>query len=175
MHCVWYSWILTFVVYLFGICTTALSVITSTNKDLLTNPFVHLIMLVLPIIVALLGTVSTRLRQPQKFAVAKMAAYEIVSEIYKFRLGALEYDGLQLAAALRLKEEGPSDKKKNDDLVAPIPAKEKNRLARRVFVERVQAIYTTCMTSELSKGTSLSLCPVPGLGSETAPARSAHR
>jgi hypothetical protein len=42
-----------------------------------------IIMLILPICSALLGTVGTRLRQRQKFAAAKMACYEIVSEIYK--------------------------------------------------------------------------------------------
>jgi len=90
--------------------------------------------------------------------VCKMASYEIVSEIYKFRLGALEYDGLALAQSLRNKENGGGDKKKkdSDELVAPIPAKEKDRLARRVFVQRVQSIYTTCMNSEMSKGTSAS-------------------
>ena len=44
------------------------------------------------------------------------------------------------------------DKKKDDDIVAPIPAKEKDRLARRTFVSRVQMIYTKCMESEMSKG-----------------------
>ena len=67
-----------------------------------------------------------------------MASFEIVSEIYKFRVRALQYDGNQLAQALRDAQEAGGDeeekkkKKKNDELVAPIPAKEKGRLARKV-------------------------------------------
>ena len=111
----------------------------------------------LPILSALLGTISTRLRQQQKFSVCKMASYEIVSEIYKFRSRSMEYEGLALAQALRAKETAGDDKKKGDDeVVPPIPAKEKDRLARKMFVERVQMIYTKCMEAEMSKGTSVS-------------------
>ena len=46
-----------------------------------------------------------------------MFVFEIVSEIYKFRLGALEYDGLALAQSLRNKENG-GDKKKKDNAIA---------------------------------------------------------
>ena len=41
-------------------------------------------------------------------------------------------------------------------LLLVVRAKEKNKLARKVFVERVQAIYSHSLTSEMSKGTSAS-------------------
>jgi hypothetical protein len=115
-------------------------------------------MLLLPIITALLGTIGTRLRQQQKYAVSKMSGYEILSEIYKFRTRSMQYDPIELAKALKAAQEGPADKKKKneEDPAAPISAKETSRLARERFVSTIQEIYSYAMTAELSKGTSVS-------------------
>ena len=155
------SWIMQFVLYFMGFATTGLSVLTSLYDSI--NPTVstgivwlEMVMLVFPIIVALLGTISTRLRQREKFSVCKMASYEIVSEIYKFRVRAMEYDGVSLAAALNARKNIGKDKKKDDnEIVPPISAKEKDREARTRFVERIQTIYSNCMNSEMAKGTSI--------------------
>ena len=154
------SWTMQFVLYFLSLFTVLLSIITSSYASLQSNGFLSFLMQGLPITVALLGTISTRLRQPQKYSVSRMASMEIVSEIYKYRTRSLEYDGLALAAALKAAQEGPADAKKKkkgeEGLAMPIPAKEKNKLARKVFVERVQAIYSHSLTSEMSKGTSAS-------------------
>ena len=153
------SWTMQFVLYFLSQFTVLLSIITSSYASLQSNEFLSFLMQGLPITVALLGTISTRLRQPQKYSVSRMASMEIVSEIYKYRTRSLEYDGLALAAALKAAQEGPADAKKKkgeEGLAMPIPAKEKNKLARKVFVERVQAIYSHSLTSEMSKGTSAS-------------------
>ena len=134
-----------FVLWFVGLMSTALSVFISNFESLQGNAGLNFIMLISPITAALLGTIGTRLRQQQKFSICKMASFEIVSEIYKFRVRAIEYDQLALALVLRPPTD---DKKKDDEPVAPIPSKEKDKLARRVFVSRVQMIYTNCMQSE---------------------------
>lgn len=150
------SWIMQFVLYYFAFCTTSLSIFIANFESLSGSTFVNTIMLILPIITALLGTVGTRLRQQQKYSVCKMASYEIVSEIYKFRVRAIDYDALGLAAVLNAKNNAGKDKKKDDGMLeAPISGKEKDRLARQVFVGRVQAIYNNCMVSEMAKGTAI--------------------
>jgi len=150
------SWTMQFILYFLALCTTALSILTSKYLALHIG-FVDALMLLLPIVSALLGTVGTRLRQQQKYSTCKMAAFEIVSEIYKFRSRSMEYNDLQLAAALRAAQEGPGDKKKkkDDEPVVPISNKDKDRLARKMFVQRIQMVYTSCMQSEMSKGTSV--------------------
>jgi hypothetical protein len=150
------SWTMQCILYVFGLLTTLLSVISQIPA--LSNIWIlDAGMLVLPIFVALLGTISSRLRQRQKFSVAKMASHELVSEIYKFRTRSMEYDGQKLAQAMRAAQEGPADKKKksDDEPVAPISAKVKDKLARTIFVQRVQLIYSST-ESELSKGASVS-------------------
>ena len=147
------SWTMQFILYFMQLVSTTLSVlISNADLNLSANDGVTFLMLASPIIQALLGTIGTRLRQQQKFAACKMASYEIMSEIYKFRVRAIEYDALSLARALMPVTD---DKKADDEPIAPISNKEKDRLARRTFVSRVQMIYTNCMQSEMAKGTSL--------------------
>ena len=153
------SWIMEFTLYFLAILTTTLSIITSNYTRLQGIFLLETVMLVLPITSALFGTIATRLRQKEKFSVCKMASYEIVSEIYKFRVRAIEYEGGALAAALQAAKSGggaEEKKKKDDEPVAPISGKEKDRAARQKFVERVQNIYSACLESEMSKGTSVS-------------------
>ena len=150
------SWVMQGVLYLVAFSSSSLSIFIQAFPDSLGSiGLLDTLMLVLPIISALLGTVGTRLRQRQKFAAAKTASYEIVSEIYKYRVKAMEYDGVALAAGLAAKE---NDGKKDDEdaMPKPISAKERDKVARNLFVERVKTIYTSSLVKELSSGTAIS-------------------
>ena len=74
-----------------AIATTALAIFTTTFPEA-QNGRTKFIMFVLPIGSALLATIGTRLNQRKKFSQCKMASFNIVSEIYKFRVRAIEYD-----------------------------------------------------------------------------------
>jgi len=142
--------------YFLGFMTTALSILTGEYDSLQGIDWLEMVMLILPIIVALLGTIGTRLRQQQKYSVCKMASYEIVAEVYKFRVRAMEYDSMALAAYIHAQQTAGQDKKKDEgELVPPISSGQKNKLARQVFVQKVQDIYTKCMLAEMTKGTSI--------------------
>jgi hypothetical protein len=185
-----------------ALLSTSLSVLLGNPEfNLKQYKFIDFLMLIAPIISALLGTIMTRLRQQQKFAVCKMASFEIVSEIYKFRVvpagwsnatqkppchccadaltlrvcsieqRAIEYDPMALAKSLMPKTD---DKKKDDEIVPPIPAKEKDRLARRTFVERVQMIYTKCMEAESPCPRARTGCPTSLRLSAARPRADAH-
>ena len=148
-----------FLLYLVGFTASALAIFQTNYVELASLSFLDGVMLCLPIIAALLGTIGTRLRQRQKFAAAKMASYEVVAEIYKFRVKAIEYDGVALAAQLAAAQSDGEEKKKkkgDEDMPKPISSKERDRVARRLFVDRVKTIYTTACASELSTGTSIS-------------------
>ena len=149
------SWMMQLILYIIAIATTALAIFSTTFPGLEDNTRVKMIMLVLPIAGALLTTISTRLRQKQKFSQCKMASFTIVSEIYKFRVRAIEYDPLALSAAVAAME-GGDDKKDEDAMPKPISSKERDKIARRMFVSRVKNIYSTCMAAELATGTSIS-------------------
>jgi len=154
---VYRSWVMQFTLYFLGFLTTTLSILI-TNYDELNQSFLLTqVMLIVPIITALLGTVSTRLRTEQKYSACKMASFEIVSEIYKFRVRGMEYDQQALSATLAEKKNPTKDKKKKDEneITVPISSKERDKFSRTLFVERVSNIYTSCMNNEMSKGTSI--------------------
>ena len=152
------SWIMQLMLYLLAIATTSLAIFSTTLPSFGSDKMAKAIMLILPILSALLGTVGTRLRQRQKYAGCKMGSYEIVSEIYKFRVRGGEYDPLALAMTLQQMQNGGGDKKKKEDEEPPKPisGKELAKFARSMFVSRVRDIYTTTMQTELSTGTSIS-------------------
>ena len=151
------SWIMQLVLYLFAVATTALSVFTTTMDSLKGHKSVGAVMLILPIVSALLSTIGTRLRQRQKYAGCKMASYQIVSEIYKFRVRSMEYDPSALAAAVAAKENAGKEKKKDEEeQPKPISGKERDKIGRQMFVERVKEIYTITMQTELSTGAAIS-------------------
>ena len=150
------SWMIQLILYIMAIATTALAIFSTTWPGLEENIRVRMVMLVLPIAGALLTTISTRLRQKQKYSQCKMASFTIVSEIYKFRVRAIEYDPLALSAAVAAMEAGDDKKKDEDAMPKPISSKERDKIARRMFVQRVKTIYTSCMESELATGTSIS-------------------
>ena len=74
----------------------------------------------------------------------------------RFRVKAIEYDPHALSAAVAAEESGGKEKKDEDETPKPISAKDRDRIARRIFVQRVTNIYTSCMSKELSTGTSIS-------------------
>ena len=164
------SWINQGVLYHVAFTSSTLSIFVTSYPILAGIPWVDALMLVLPIIAALLGTISTRLRQRQKFAAAKMASYEIVSEIYKFRVRAMQYDQIALAAQLAAAENAGKDKKDEDEMPKPISGKQRDKVARDSFVDRVKMIYTGALTKELSSGTAISHSSQFGLD----PARLLH-
>lgn len=149
------AWTMQFVLYYLGFMTTTLSILT--NGTLLGDDYtIKQVMLIMPIVTALLETVNTRLRTQQKFSACKMASFMLVSEIYKFRVRAIEYDQASLSALLAELKNPSTDKKKDDNAIeVPISAKERDSFARKLFVERVSSIYTACMNTEMSKGTSI--------------------
>ena len=149
-----------YILYLVGLLTTTLSVLLGNPALALSEqPIIGVFMLAAPLFSALLGTVATRLRTQMKYSICMMSSFEIIAEIYKFRVGAMEYDQTELAKALMPKTDDKKKKKNDEEIVAPISSKEKDRLARKTFVERVQLIYTKCMESELSKGASPEMHP----------------
>ena len=75
----------------------------------------------------------------------------------QFRVRAIEYDGVALAAQLAAKENA-GKKDDEDAMPKPIPAGERDRVARTLFVERVKFIYSTCAHAEtLTTSTSTPL------------------
>ena len=151
------SWVMQFVLFYLGFMTTTLSIFTGNHESLNGIYELEQVMLIMPIVTALLETVNTRLRIQQKFSASKMASFMIVSEIYKFRVRSMDYDATSLSALLAEQKNPTKDKKKKDDnaIEVPISAKERDKYARQVFVMRVSEIYNNCMSTELSKGTSI--------------------
>jgi hypothetical protein len=72
---------------------------------------------------------------------------QVLAEIYKFRARTLEYD---VTVTVEVSQDA-TDEKKTEPLSQP----EREKKVREIFVERVNAIYSLAMSSELSKGASL--------------------
>ena len=87
------------------------------------------VLIFLPIFTALVTMGASKTRFRDKWSVCISAASQLTFEIYKFRMLTLEYDMSSVAAG----------------------GKEQSRLARNLFVERIQAFYSACMT-ELTHG-----------------------
>lgn len=101
--------------------------------------------LVLPIVTAVISTVSTRLLWRDKWSVCHTAASQLTFEIYKFRTSTLEYD---------LSKPMPMDHDSPKLLQSPLSAKQKAQKARQIFVERVQSVYLSAVAA-LSEGNAL--------------------
>ena len=94
--------------------------------------------LILPILAALLTTMMSKFVWRDKWSISVMCGTQLVSEIYKYRMGTLHYDIMPPPAA-----EGEPPPK-------PYTPAERARLARMKFVERTTTIYSSCLT-ELSQ------------------------
>jgi hypothetical protein len=80
----------------------------------------------------------------------------------RYRVRAIEYDGIALAAQLAAKENA-GKKEDEEAMPKPISSKDRDRVARNLFVERVKFIYTTSLSKELSSGTAISYTTTFGL------------
>uniref|UniRef100_A0A7S2N1C4 Uncharacterized protein n=1 Tax=Haptolina brevifila TaxID=156173 RepID=A0A7S2N1C4_9EUKA len=100
----------------------------------------ELVMVMLPIISTLLGTVRSKVRPREKWSTCLMAAYQIVDQIYKYRLRTDAYDPTPPPP-----EEGEE----------PIPPKVMQTKVRENFVETTKSIYTFAVSTEVSKGGAL--------------------
>ena len=114
------------------------------DEELMETVLFHLqrVTLILPIIAALLTTIASRMLWRDKWSVCIMAAEQLTAEIYKFRMVTLQYDP---------PPPGPGP---DGEEMPPLTAKEKARLARQIFVERVQAMYGACLI-EMSQASYL--------------------
>ena len=100
------------------------------------NELLSKAVLFLPIVLALVVTIASRMGWRDKWSVCVMAADSIAAEIYKFRLGTCEYD---MAV--------PPGKDADGNDLPPLSSKEKARRARMLFVERIQVsmpMLSTC-------------------------------
>jgi len=148
-------------VWLIGVCVTAISILISSLSSgiihqyvagedaqggLLDDPTSDILgkcVLILPIILALFITILSRMGWRDKWSVCAMAADAMASEIYKFRMGAVEYD-----------QNKPPGKDEDGNDLPPLSSKEKARLSRRIFVDRIQVFYQATLT-ELSQTSAL--------------------
>jgi hypothetical protein len=153
----YYSWAAQITVWLLSLATTSVAVLIGSlgsgavaryNPDFDTAIRDQLIAdlervaLVLPILSALITTIVAKLLFRDKWSVCLMAASQIAAEIYKFRMATVEYD-IQ-----------PAPVEDGEEPMPPLTAKEKSRLRRSLFVDRIQAFYGACLT-ELSQGSAL--------------------
>ena len=111
----------------------------------------------LPFATALLIALRSRLRSREKWTDCLAAAAQIASEIYKYRARAMEYDPFLVSQpsaedekkkkkeAAAVQDEGGAEKNK----------KSKDQRARDTFIERVQAIYASPFSGELSSAGAL--------------------
>lgn len=107
--------------------------------------------ILVPIALALVVTIQSRLGYRDKWSVCIMAADQLASEIYKFRLVTVEYDVVNK----------PPGKDEDGNDLPPLSQKEKSRKARELLVSRVQAFYSAART-ELSQTSSLMRTRVGG-------------
>ena len=126
--------------YLLGVTTTICAVLFTENR---TDRQLQRLMIILPIAVALLSTLRSRLRSREKFATCHMAAHQVVGEIYQFRLRTLQYDTFMTPS-----EDDPDAEPDNPML--------KEAQVRDAFVRTVQQVYSHAFDSEVSKGGALS-------------------
>jgi len=116
----------------------------------------NLAVIILPVLLALAVTINSRMKYRDKWSVCIMAADCLASEIYKFRMQAVEYD-----------QSKPPGKDEDGNDLPPLSQKEKARRARMLFVDRVQKFQQACLT-ELSQSSSLKRTRVLG-GGKTPP------
>lgn len=105
---------------------------------------VELIMVLLPIFSALMNGIRSRSRPREKWASCQMAAFQIVDQIYKFRLRTEAYDP------------NPPPKEGEEDM-PPVPPKQREKMSRAAFVAICQEIYSQAISKEVSKGGSLNV------------------
>lgn len=110
--------------------------------------YVNVSLMVLPALAGLLVTLLSRLRYVSKWAAVYSAAQQTESEIYKYRVKALEYDlratPVPSAKGKKTKVGNKSDKDEGMKLRG-------KGAIRSLFVTRTSAIFQAVMTSEISQ------------------------
>ena len=101
-----------------------------------------LVMILLPILAAFLGSVKSKVRPREKWSTCLMAAHQIVSQIYYYRLRTEKFD---VNAPPASEDEEPVDPKK------------KQMMARQKFVDTCSEIYGMAISTEISKGGALKI------------------
>lgn len=162
-----------FIVWALAILTTSVAIsITSLTggsmQGLITDAAaqtelldaLELSVLLLPVGTALVTTIVSKLLWRDKWSVCLMAGSQIAAEIYKFRMGALEYDTRGMMKPIVEGEDAPK----------PMSAKEKASRARQLFVDRIQAMYSACLT-ELSQTGALKSQKKKSYGEDLHPSR----
>lgn len=105
------------------------------------------LLIVLPIIAALFSTVRAKLRLVDKWKICEYAAYQIVTEIYKFRTRTFEYDPARQA-------EGNGEQESSSSKETKHAASHNNSVAgivRDTFCTRVQEIFNGVMESDVGR------------------------
>ena len=116
-----------------------------------TSSPIGLIMVLLPILSTLLGTVRSKTRPREKWATCLMAGYQIVDQIYKYRLRVDRYDPT------------PPPSSGDDEEDEQISPKMRMAMARLDFVTTCAEIYKNAISSEVSKGGALKVGKVQTL------------
>ena len=149
--------ILQMLLFAFGIATTVTAVFFSQNK---TDEKLEQAMVILPIATGVISTVRSKLRFREKGGACLMGAYNIVSELYKYRLRACQYDVRPAPAA-------------NDDdgEQVRLSPKQLEQRARELCVTTCQEIYADALSSEVSKGSALNFSSTAVLNTASAEER----
>jgi len=138
--------VLQLTLFAFGLLTVTVSVVYSNNKKHTDADLVKQyadLMVILPIVTGVIGTIRSKLRFKEKGAACLMGAHNIVSEIYKYRLRAGQYDTI------------PKPSTDDDDDAPKLTPKQLEQRAREMCVETCQDVYAKALASEVSKGSAL--------------------
>jgi len=138
--------VLQLTLFAFGLLTVTVSVVYSNNKKHTDADLVKQyadLMVILPICTGVIGTIRSKLRFKEKGAACLMGAHNIVSEIYKYRLRAGQYDTI------------PKPSTDDDDDAPKLTPKQLEQRAREMCVETCQEVYAKALSSEVSKGSAL--------------------
>jgi hypothetical protein len=111
-------------------------------------------MVLLPIISALLNAIRSKMRPREKWATCYMAAFQIVNQIYDYRLRTNAYDPT------------PPPPKEGEEPPPEISPKKRAVMMRQLFVETCKAIYTAAISTEVAKGGSLQMGQKGGMDLE---------
>lgn len=119
-------------------------IITATGKTM-THTLLEYSIIIVPIFIALLVSTRSRMRPREKWSACYTAAHQIVTEIYCYRMRALDY------------EAGVSADKGDDaeDGSMGVSSTAQAKMMRELFVSRVSELFSGAVDQEVSKGDSL--------------------